>query len=594
MASPPCLRLCVLGLLLVLCGFPHRAAAEVTPLAVRDGHCEAVLPTVTEDTFYLVLGSLSPHAGPHRVTIRTEATAAPVALPRPPAVRDERWAELVDDLAQRQARARSQHPVAQQAPPIEPPRRKVFHLFTGDQDFQNTRQYAAVHAELCAVGKHCQVYVDRDHKDRDGLQATVKDTIRTFDEGVYPKAREWLGRCLDVDGDGRFTILFTSLLSRLQGGKVSLGGCVRGSDFDRELTAPFSNRCDMMYLNTDLKPGPHLRTLITHEYTHAVVFSEHVFGEYLPMAARHDEESWLNEALAHVVEDRHGHSWSNLDYRVSAFLNAPERYALVVPDYYGSGLWRTPGTRGSAYLFLRWCVDRCGDDLPARLVQSNLQGVLNLETAAQRPFAALFREWSVALLGGGGLALDGIMPLRRPDLRRPLASRLLCGPRFDEVPLDRGRHEVQLAGTSVAYLLLHSPAGPRSRVTVAATPDSDLQVTLVRRPAGARLGLRCVREPDGKGVRLIVTAHGAGVKLDDVAWERLLPRGEPADTSYRPNAPAGQAVRSWFGKPRLPAGESRHSQVIDLPHGREALIFKIAATDDAGNRVAAWAILSGE
>ena len=53
-------------------------------------------------------------------------------------------------------------------------------------------------------------------------------------------------------------------------------------------------------------------------------------------AAKRDEESWLNEALAHLAEEMHGHGWSNLDYRVSAFLNDPGRYALVGdPNFIG-------------------------------------------------------------------------------------------------------------------------------------------------------------------------------------------------------------------------------------------------------------------
>src|SRR5262249_54031249 len=152
--------------------------------------------------------------------------------------------------------------------------------------------------------------------------------------------------------------------------------------------------------------------------------------------------SWLNEALAHVVEELHGHSWTNLDYRVSAFLSAPERYRLVVGDYYASRLWRDPGTRGAAYLFLRWCREHYGDDLLLRLARSNLRGVLNLEVATQCPFPELFRAWSAAVLLGEAGA-HGL------DLRRPLGSRLLGGPRFEEVPLHGGRHELRVAGTGV-------------------------------------------------------------------------------------------------------------------------------------------------
>src|SRR5262249_45617224 len=146
------------------------------------------------------------------------------------------------------------------------------------------------------------------------------------------------------------------------------------------------------------------RTLLAHEYTHAIVFSEHLEGEYLPQTQRRDEESWLNEGLAHLAEDLHDNGWSNLDYRISAFLSAPERYGLVVPDYYAAGHWRSHGHRGAAYLFLRWCSDRYGGDLARWLIQSNLTGVANLEAATGQPFAELFRQWSAALiLSGAGI-----------------------------------------------------------------------------------------------------------------------------------------------------------------------------------------------
>src|SRR5260370_38431736 len=178
-------------------------------------------------------------------------------------------------------------------------------------------------------GKHCQVYVDHDFADADGLQPTVKDAIAVFDEEIYPKACERLGHALDVDRDGRFTILFTPWLDKLSGGKIKLDGFVRGSDFYRDLDAPHGNRCDLMYLITNLKPAPYLHTLLAHEYTHAVVFSEHVFGEYLPNREGKEEEGWLNAGLAHLNEDAHGYSWHNLAHRVSAFPATPERNSVV-------------------------------------------------------------------------------------------------------------------------------------------------------------------------------------------------------------------------------------------------------------------------
>jgi hypothetical protein len=565
---------------------------RVLPPAVHDGRCEFVLPTNRpDDKFYLILGSLSREAGPYRVTIRTEATVSPVSLPLERAVSDQEWARRIQEANERLVRARRDKVPAVEYPPSpEPPHRRTFHVFVKENDFQDAAGYVAVTCELRGVGRHCQVYVDRD-ADAGSLQPTVDDAIAFFDDAVYPKACARLGRTLDVDRDGRFTILFSGLLSRMSDGKVALGGFVRGSDFYRDLPAPFSNHCDMLYLNTDLKPGSHLHTLLAHEYTHAVIFSEHVFGGYVSDSPGQDEENWLNEALAHLAEDMFGESWSNLDYRISAFLSAPERYPLVVPDYYAAHLWRTHGVRGATYLFLRWCVDRHGPDLARRLIQTSQHGLANLETATGEHFADLFRDWSVSLaLSSTQRPMVDVTPVRGIDLHGALAGRLLCGSHFDQVPLDKGVHEVGLAGTAAAYLLLHSPAASHSRVTIACEPGADLQVSLVRLPElTARLSLRQEQGPTPGSIQLIVTAHDTGVTLTAAAWERLVPTASnPADTNYRPDGPKGAIIQSWFGDPCLKAGEMRRSAAIKLPAGDGPWVFKVAGIDSAGHAVTAW------
>jgi hypothetical protein len=582
--------LTALGVLALVAG-PALRAAEVVPVQVRDGWAEIVLPTDhPNDKYFLILGSLAREAGPYSVTVRTEATTDAARFSPEPAAADHAWERRVTELAGRLERARQARPHGPwQRPSADPPPEKVFHLFVKDDDFHNAASYAAVPADLRRVGRHCQVYVERARPYDRRLQAAVADTVRTFDNEVYPKARRQLGEALDVDRDGRFTIFFTSWLTRMQGGKVSLGGFVRGSDFYRDLEAPFGNRCDMMYLSADLQAGPFLRTVLAHEYTHAVVFSEHVFDNDRAVVAGQDEESWLNEGLAHLVEDRHGYSWANLDYRVSAFLSAPESYRLVVADYYGAGVWRSAGTRGISYLFLRWCADRYGEQLVTRLVQSNLRGVDNLEVATRARFADLFREWSAALLlTGTGLDADGALPLRRLNLRRRLGERLLCGPRFTEVKLSGGRHTFELPGTGVTYLLLHTPAGPRSRITITAAADAELQVSILRLPrAYPRLSVRW------EAGRLHLTALGGGLTVDDIAWERLTPAGRPEDTSFRSEAQAGKAVRELVGDAHLQAGQTRTCADLRLPRDAALCVIKVAATDDAGRRLAGWALAAG-
>ena len=196
----------------------------------------------------------------------------------------------------------------------------------------------------------------------------LKDLVTTFDDRIFPVALRSTGLATDVDNDGRFTILLSSWLNRLGNGRNAVDGFVRVTDLDPAFSAPFGNRCDMMYLSTRLKAGPYTRTVLAHEYMHAVVFSR----KSRRVAAGpigFEEEGWLDEALAHLAEDMHGFSRSNIDYRVSTFLSQPERYQLVVEDYYAADLFRSHGNRGSTYLFLRWCVDQFGPGLIPALIR---------------------------------------------------------------------------------------------------------------------------------------------------------------------------------------------------------------------------------
>jgi hypothetical protein len=195
--------------------------------------------------------------------------------------------------------------------------------------------------------------------------------------------------------------------------------------------------------------------------------------------------------------------------------------------------------------------------------------------------------------------------IRRINLHRPLAGRLLCGPRFEEVSLKDDRHESTIAGTSAAFLMLHSPTKSHSRLTITAEPEMNLQVTLIRLPErAARLNLRLEPQENlqvGLGaqtVRLKVTAFDQDVTLENAAWERLVPTTNRAeDTSYRPlepdSASSQKIAKSWFGDLRLKAGETRTSEPITIPSGSapgESWVFKVSASDPSGHHLSAWAI----
>ena len=371
------------------------------------------------------------------------------------------------------------------------------------------------------------------------------------------------------------------------------------SDLDLAYSAPFGNRCDMMYLSTNLKSGPHLRTVLSHEYMHAVVFSGKCGQASGLRPVVVEEEGWLDEALAHLAEDQQGFSRSNIDYRISAFLSQPERYQLVVEDYYAANLFRSHGNRGSTYLFLRWCVDHYGPELMPALIHSRLRGIANLEDATGCSFAELFRRWSVALF------MSGLDPASKPeprgayrsvDIRNPLEDWELAGPRTTSVASGGPADCWPAAGTSSHFVVLRGGSSPAVEVTVSGPPEAQIQVTAVPLPAGmARLELaaKATRASDGD-LRLRATISEQNqqpVRLTALAWEPLIPPADSQLQEFRHGQLDMLGIASTFGTSALRGGAELRSREIRLKGvhpGTGPLIVKLVGTDAEGRRVAAW------
>ncbi len=580
-------------------------AGRALPIAVRQGRAEFDVPTTRPGSQTLVIVSaLARGAGPFSLRL----DARPAGLARVPT--------LAPQIPRRDVRLK---PVALPAPPDiahrPPPQQRTFHLMVRDGDVASASNYQAVLGELRAVGERVQVYVDAEDHARVGVDV-LRDLVDTFDGRVFPAAATKFGWARDVDDDGRFTVLMSCWLTRLAGGRHAVDGYVRGADFDATVAAPFGNRCDMMYLSTALQSGPHLRTVLAHEYTHAVTLCSKAFsvpsggpaggGQWL-LRPHVEEEGWLDEALAHLVEDRHGFSRSNLDYRISAFLSQPVRYRLVVEDYYAADLFRSHGNRGGTYLFLRWCADRFGSALVPALIRSDLRGTENLEAATGVSFKELYRQWTVALyLSGLNSATtpddaDNRWPgpYRSLDMRGRLDGWELAGPRPVVVVPGGADARWSATGTSTQFVVVEAPAGADAvavAVAVAGPPEADLQVTAVPLPIGlARIELeaRALIAPDG-GRRLHASLRerqGVAVQLTALAWEPLVPAANPRSARFRSGALDPAGIAKAFGSATLGPHGSIGTETIPLPEssGEVPLIVKVIGTDTGGRRVVGWA-----
>ena len=289
--------------------------------------------------------------------------------------------------------------------PLVTPREFFLHVTDGNLD--DPKQYARITADNVASGSRVRVFVDQQLARGEVPQSRIDELVRMLDDDVVPRVESQFGPLSDIDGDGCLAVVLTPWLSRLQGGRTSIGGMVRSSDYQRSVSPPFGNRSDMLFLNSSLPSDAALRDLLSHEVAHAACISQRLSRG---SGRLRDEEDWLSESLAHLAEP----GWSNLDHRLAAFLDDPSRYPLVVPDYYRAGLWRNPGCRGATFLFTRWCVEQSEPQLVRKLAQSEECGTHNLERATGRRFDELFREWSLSLASGDQLkSLDLQNVLRR-------------------------------------------------------------------------------------------------------------------------------------------------------------------------------------
>jgi len=404
----------------------------------------------------------------------------------------------------------SKEPVAERRRTPDSSAVRSFSLHVTNGSLDDPKQYATIHARAVAEGREVRVYLDDQQTPRDLPPGLIQNVMELFDRDVIPRFRDVLGTYRDVDHDGRFAVLLSPWLGRLQAGRTSVGGFVRGSDFQSRVEAPFSNHCDMMYVNSQTLPGPHLRTLLIHEYTHAVCFSRRS-ADACGRPRFAEEEDWLNEAVAHCAESLFNAGWTNLDYRIARFLNEPESFPLVVDDYYRAGLWRCHGCRGATYLFLRYCLERFGPQALARIIDSPTRGKRNVELATGCAFDRLFRGWTLWMLeaecpptnsltavdlarnvdevasaaesntaGETSLAQASLAPL---DLYGALGEWGLAGPRRHRWDVDAAALQLGVRGTSAAYVELFASgvAGPR-RIRIKAPTDARLQVSVLRLP----------------------------------------------------------------------------------------------------------------
>ncbi|QDU49646.1 hypothetical protein Pan110_19850 [Gimesia panareensis] len=361
-----------------------------------------------------------------------------------------------------------------------PASERSFFLFVTDGDLADKKQYTRVTGKLIQHSPRVAIYLDEQQQTTELATGLTDEIIHLLEEQVLDQLAQQCGPLTDVDQDGRFTILLSPWLGKLQGGKTSINGFVRPSDFRENVAAPFSNHCDMLYLNSALKPGQELFDLLSHEVTHAVVSSIRTTQERTRGRILADEEDWLNEGIAHIMEP----GYTNRDYRISEFYRKPESYPLIVPDYYRARLWRNHGCRGAVNLFLNWCNDLDpGRRFAYHFTHHPLTGVEKIEDLTGIPFPELFRQWSVSLARQSLQHQFPVESFTTNETDIHCGRFLLAGPALHTWNLTaENQCSLKIASSASAFVHLKSDSTLNQQALIKASGFPGMQLTLIRLP----------------------------------------------------------------------------------------------------------------
>ncbi len=336
----------------------------------------------------------------------------------------------------------------------------------------------------------------------------------------------------------------------------------------------------------------------------------------------------MSEAISHLAENLIGEGWSNLDYRMSAFLVDPARYQLVVRDYYRAGLWRCHGSRGATYLFLRWCVDQYGESTLRHLTQSNLFGIDNIELATQTPFEHLFRNWSIAT-SLAGINVRYQHGYKSVDFSERLEVRQLAGIRTYELD---DCMTAKLVPTSFCPITL-TPKSTPTRITIrmdqkankqlqASFPpdrtvtelaaERGLQVTLIELPKQLpNVDVCIIGKPKQTGTWVDLTASGQKAKdlrqcqirisqrstgsitWESLTWERAFPPQEKSGDDWMKYRALD--AKKVFEQPVTSTDQEIISCPVDLSiAGNEQIVVKLVGRDETGRKVVHQSLIDAE
>lgn len=346
--------------------------------------------------------------------------------------------------------------------------------------------YSVVTAKLRYSSANFEAYVDT-RNETALTDEELQEVLEPF-ENLIAKERNLFGNESDVNGDGKFAILFSQEINELG---ASGGGIITGYfyavDLYNDSSYPASNEMEMIYAAIPDPSGSYgypisksfslsniLPSVFPHEFQHMISYNQHVFEN-----GGSSEQSFLNEGLSHLAEDIY--SMDDSGYMTETGIENPARV-----DYYLSAIDQTCFTcgaslsqRGGSYLFLRYLYEQAqignltgaasGAELVGRLLNTDRTGLENILSAAvdsteMAAYKFLLARFSLAVyLSDSGATTDnryGFTGISLRGLQNDNRGTVLTGPKVTELTdLD---YTGEVTSSGISYVSLAADTLPAS------------------------------------------------------------------------------------------------------------------------------------
>lgn len=258
--------------------------------------------------------------------------------------------------------------------------------------------------------QYCYIYVD---ENKIINVEDINDLAEAFDIYYNTMITCFGSVAMDIDGYSKVFLLLTDLYYEEGVGGV-LGYFWGVNEYPRDpINNPYSNEKEILFLTSvgyeEKDWFEVIKSTAAHEFQHMINFTNRAprIGSSFDLY-QYSSETFINEGLSMVAEDiaiaGFGKHNTLLDEeRVIPYLLNPAANSLCTWE-------NTVDDYNPAYMFMRYSVDRIGEDSIKRIIQSPRFGVDSLLDAAdEASFLYLLRDWLAAVyLDSMGKSIAGL------------------------------------------------------------------------------------------------------------------------------------------------------------------------------------------